>query len=175
MSKIIAIVLALSGAGYYYFVLGSQVSERDAQNYFTAYYDKLDAGDDKALCDMYADSYVERGIVVRTAGMGGTAPAEANKEAACAFLRGLIEGMKKQSEKLGMPVVTNTQTVIEDVAISPNKKSAVVTGKFELKIGTEQRLFMKQNTQAKITLIKQGGKVLATNSDYTSTQIQYRE
>jgi hypothetical protein len=171
MKKVFALVLAVAGAAYYFLVLSVQVSERDVHAYFSTYYDKLDEGNHQAMCDLLAPEYEERGVVNIPGTNLAPIPSAANKEQACAGFRDITEMMKNATQKLGVPVVTNSSTIIEDIVIASNKKSALVTGKFELKIGTETRLLSKTNTNAQITLIKKRGKVMAIKSEFVNQQI----
>ena len=96
---------------------------------------------------------------------------ETSKAASCAALVAFFGSLRNLNDKVGGGVVTNSSTRLQKIVISPDKLTATVTVRSEIKVGTEKKLMMTMTSDGTDTLIKRGGKVLRLRAEgKTSTQ-----
>ena len=151
-----------------YFVGSRHISPADVR----AQYEKeavwLDEGKHAEICAAFADSYVGR---VASVGSAGQVLETTDKATSCAALVTFFTSLQHLNDKVGGGVVTNVNTRLQKIVISPDKLTATVTVRSEIKVGTEKTLMMTMVSDGTDTLIKQGGKVLHLRAEgKTSTQ-----
>ncbi len=170
MGRILLFLAVAVAAGYYFLVLGSQLSESDIRAYYSTYQKHLDDGNAKALCDMLADNYQEQSSIST---MTGIVQDSNNKAQTCESYEKLFASMRDMSEKLKMPAVINSVVTIESIVIASGSKQATVTGSSDFKMGTEQVLLTRSTAQGTSTFIKRYGKVQMLASENKGTMRLY--
>jgi hypothetical protein len=164
----LGVALLASLGGWTYFVGSRHISEADVRKQYENEAVWLDEGKDAEICAAFDDRYVGQVASVSSA---GRVLEKTDKASSCAALAAFFVSLKKLNQKAGGGVVTNASTLLQKVVISPDKLTATVTLRSQIKVGTEKTLMMTLTSEGTDTLIKRGGKVLHVRSEgKTSTQ-----
>ena len=160
---------ALAALGSWTYFVGSRhISAADVRAQYKKEAVWLDEGKHAEICAAFDDTYVGRVASVSSAGQ---VLEETSKAASCAALVAFFGSLKNLNDKVGGGVVTNSSTRLQKIVISPDKLTATVTVRSEIKVGTEKKLMMTMTSDGTDTLIKRGGKVLRLRAEgKTSTQ-----
>ncbi len=152
------ILIVVAGAlGAWYFLVGSSyISEADVRAQYQSEANWLDEGQHGKICAAFDDKYVGHIAAVSAA---GRVLEDTDKAKSCAAIEAFFETLKKFNEKVGGGVVTNSDVTLEKVDISADRRTATVTVRSEVRVGTEKVLMMKMTSDSVDTLIKRRGTV----------------
>ena len=152
------VLIVLAGAlGAWYFLVGSRyISEADVRAQYQSEADWLDQGQHARICAAFDEQYVGHIASVTAA---GSVLENTDKAQSCAAIEAFFATLKKLSDKAGSDVVTNSDVTLEKVEISADRRTATVTVRSEVRVGTEKMLMMKMTSEGTDTLIKRHGTV----------------
>lgn len=152
------VLIVLAGAlGAWYFLVGSRyISEADVRAQYQNEANWLDEGQHAKICAAFDEQYVGHIASVSAAGQVLEAT---DKAQSCAAIEAFFATLKKLNDKVGGGVVTNSDVTLEKVDISADRRTATVTVRSEVRVGTEKVLMMKMSSQGTDTLIKRHGTV----------------
>ena len=155
--KYFLLAAACALGAWFWLVGGRQITESDVRALYSQEAAWLDAAKPQAMCDVFDDQYAGR-VTTLT---GEIKVFEViDKAKSCASLVKFFEVISSLNAKLGGAVVTNSDVNIDKIEISGDKKTATVTVRTEIRIGTEKALMMKMTTGSVDTLVKRNGQVL---------------
>ncbi len=163
------LTVLVAGIGAWYFLVGSRyISEADVRAQYQNEANWLDEGQHDKICAAFDEQYVGHVASVTAA---GRVLEETNKAQSCAALETFFVTLKKLNDKVGGGVVTNSDVTLEKVVISPDRRTATVSVRSEVRVGTEKMLMMKMSSEGTDTLIKRHGSVYRLRAEgKTSTQ-----
>ena len=152
------VLIGLAGAlGAWYFWVGSRyISEADVRAQYQNEANWLDEGQHAKICDAFDDQYV--GHIASVSAAGRVLEAT-DKTQSCAAIEAFFATLKKLNDKVGGGVVTNSNVTLEKVEISADRRTATVTVRSAVRVGTEKVLMMKMTSEGTDTLIKRHGTV----------------
>ena len=164
-----AVLLIVAALGSWSYFFGSRhISEADVKTQYEKEAVWLDEGKDAEICASFDDRYVGQIASVSSA---GRVLETTDKAQSCAALATFFVSLKRLNDKAGGGVVTNSNTSLQKIVISPDKLTATVTLHSQIKVGTAQKLMMTMASEGTDTLIKRDGKVLRLRAmGKTSTQ-----
>ena len=164
-----ALAAVVAAIGAWYGLVGSRyISEADVRAQYQNEANWLDEGKHAQICAVFDDAYVGR---VASVTAEGRVLEQTDKKSSCAALATFFASLQKLNEKAGGGVVTNSTVLLKKVVISPDRQSALVMVRSQVKVGTEKTLMMTLTSEGTDTLIKRGGKVLRLRSEgMTTTQ-----
>ena len=164
----LVLVAVAALASWTYFVGSRHISDADVKKQYEQEAVWLDGGKDAEICAAFDDRYV--GQIASISSAGGVLETT-DKAQSCAALAAFFVSLKKLNDKAGGGVVINSSTSLQKIVISPDKLTATVTLRSQIKVGTEQKLMMTMTSEGTDTLIKRDGKVLRLRAEgKTSTQ-----
>lgn len=152
--KWVLIVLAGSLGAWYFWVGSRYISEADVRAQYQNEANWLDEGQHAKMCAAFDDQYVGHIASVTAAGRVLEAT---NKAQSCAAIEAFFATLKKLNDKVGGGVVVNSNVTLEKVEISADRRTAIVTVRSEVRVGTEKLLMMKMMSEGVDTLIKRHG------------------
>jgi hypothetical protein len=121
---------------WYFKVGGSKVSRAHVEVLYADYMAAFDRGDGKAVCEFFSK---EVSGSFQSTSKSFPVNEHITKESVCSSVDN-FQAAKDQLEKaVGHELYTNFEYTINDVAISPDGKSATAKVVLEFRIGTEQR------------------------------------
>ena len=152
------VFIVLAGClGTWYFLVGSRyISEADVRAQYQNEANWLDEGQYAMICAAFDAQYVGHIASVTAA---GRLLEDTNKAQSCVAIEAFVTSLKKLNDKVGGGVVTNSDVVLEKVEISADRRTATVTVRSQVRVGTEKVLMMKMTTESTDTLIKRHGTI----------------
>lgn len=153
--KSIIMVVAIAAALWYGFMGGRKLSEADVYNTYNESWSAFHDEDPKRICALIDDRF--RGKVKNVTPIGEVEET-VTKEAACSLDKGLHAVMKQVEAKTGQEMFMNSEYKVQKINFSPDKTQATVQVVSKIRIGTEQRLYLKLTETSTDTLVKSMGK-----------------
>ncbi len=160
--RIPLLVILLCGALWYYFIEGRRMDEGRIRDAYALYWGAFYDDNRDAICNMFDKRFT---ATVTTMTPAGQVEETANKEVACDGTKKFFDMKKDMEEKIGQELFINTEYTIDNIELAPDRKSAKVAVSSEIRVGTEQRLFMKINGVQTDTVIRDAGKIKFLSSD----------
>lgn len=154
--KILVLILAMAGGGWYWFVGAKRVSESDVHALYTERTKAFAERDAKALCDGVADTFSGSDTMVSAA---GRANQTADKAKACSGYEDFFASAKKLEATLPGGFQIDTHQDLKSIEISPDKKRATVRAHSVIKMGNPQMLLMQFTTESTDTFERRNGKL----------------
>lgn len=143
--------------GAWYALVGSRyISEADVRAQYQNEANWLDEGQHAKICASLDEQYTGR---VASVTATGRVLEETNKAQSCAAIEAFFTTLQQLNDKVGGGVVTNSDVLLQKVVISPDRQTATVTVRSEVRVGTAKQLLMKLNSESTDTLIKRHGSV----------------
>ena len=149
---------------WYAFVGGRSIKETHVYDLYNEYWNAFAAGDSKTVCSLFDSEF---SAVVRTRTPAGQVEEAAGKSQACEGTDKFFAMKKAMEEKAGEELFINTEYTVDEIAISPDEKTATVRVSSEVRIGTEKRLFLKIRESQTDKIVRSLGKArfIATDGD----------
>jgi hypothetical protein len=161
MRRLLIFFLALA-ALWYYFVGGRRMDEAQIRTAYDRYWAAFYNDDRKAICDMFDNDFSAK---ITTETPKGAVTETADRKRACEDTKQFFDMKDAMEAKLGQELYVNMEHTIDSIQLSADRKSATVEMSFEIRIGTEHRLFMKIAGSQTDTAIRRMGKVKFLNSE----------
>jgi hypothetical protein len=162
VNKFIFLIL-VAGAGWYFFIHGRQVDEADVRQLYDQYWTAVNDGDAEKVCSFFDDEF--KAVVITRAPDGRSMTENGTKTSACDGTNKFYELKKAMEQKSGVQLYINTEYNIDSITVEPGGKSATVHMTSELRIGTENRMFLRLREKQTDTVISRYGKPRFLTSD----------
>jgi hypothetical protein len=160
--RIFLFAALLAGALWYGFVGARRIDEVDVYNAYNKYWNAFSDGDSKAVCGMYDGKYFAK-TTTRTP--AGPVEESADKAQACRGTDSFYAMKKDLEEKAKVEMFVNVRYDIGEIEISADRKTAIVRLTTEIKLGTEQRLYLKISSVQTDTVIRDLGRTRFKSSE----------
>ena len=161
MRKVLLGVLA-AGAVWYLAIGGRELKEAHIYEAYNTYWSAFHDNNSEAACALFDPAYSAK---IRTRTPAGSVEESADQAAACAGVA-KFHALKQQMEaSTGQTLYFNSEFNVERIDITPDRKLARAQVRTEIRIGTEQRLFLKITEQRTDVFARSLGKTRITASD----------
>ena len=166
--KWILIGLVSAVAAWYVWLGSPYISEADVRAYYQSEANWLDEGQPARLCAALDDQYVGHVASVTAA---GRVLETTDKAQSCAAVEAFFNSLKKLNDKAGGGVLAHSDVTLQKVHISADRRTATVTVRSQVRVGTEKQLMMQMRSESTDPLVKRRGTVDRLRAEgNTSTQ-----
>lgn len=158
MKKLMLLAI-LAGASWWYFIGGRTIAEEHVNRFYRELEAATLSRNPEALCALLADDFQTTGTI----DMGGRrATSTQNKAQACEAYVAMYANFEQLGNKMGGLLQLDSNYKINNIAIQPDGKSAIVDYSASLDVaGT----LMNIRSRSTDTLIRRNGKVLMLRSE----------
>ncbi len=175
--KKIAIGLVLCVGLWYFFIGGRKLDEPMVRKFYQELAHAVYSRDAELLCKKLSRKAVIEG---KTTMMGQTVESSQNREESCEAQRKTFESFREIGDRMGGILTIEYEHHIDAVELSPNRKSATVTGTSVLKMGETVMQFKTAFTHQlerelgqvrlvrsdEATVVRLGGRGAMSQSDF---------
>lgn len=162
-TKLLIAFAATAAYGLWYAAIGGrQITEGHVAALYRDYVSAFDRGDGKAVCDLFSDKV--HGRFVSTS---RTMPVKEvlDKAAACTAVDDFYRAKQQMEEAAGHELHTNFEYTLQSIDIAPDKKSARVQVRMEVRIGTERGALLDMRSTQTDIIQRRFGKAQFVQSD----------
>ena len=155
--KILVLIVAIAGGGWYWFMGSKRVSESDVHAHYTQQTRAFAERDLKAICDGIDDAFSGEDTLVSAA--AGRVNQSVDKAKACSSYEDFFANAKKLEASVPGGFQIDTSQNLRGIEISADKKRAVVQVQSVVKMGTPQVLLAKFTSEKTDTFERRNGRL----------------
>ncbi|HJV53693.1 MAG TPA: hypothetical protein VJ652_19660 [Noviherbaspirillum sp.] len=152
--RIFLLIVLAAVALWYAVVGGRRIDESHVYALYDKYWGAFIEGDGKAVCELFDKRFA---ATVTTKTPAGDVEESAGKEQACEGTDKFYAMKRELERRTGVELFVNSEYAIDRIELSADRKTATVQLHTEIRIGTEQRLYLKMTETQTDTLVRKFG------------------